>query len=625
MKREKIFRFVPVIIICMAFCLLSFAMVGQQFYGSYASGERVVDVLPAQNFETPATDSSAECLVLVNSEEANSRLAWEDMEGVFSQLKVEADYVDVSKEAVPAYTEYERVVLAVVDSSVIGEKAYELLDWVKGGGGVMVYFPPQGDFFFRALSSQMGVQEAGWEMYESPGFRFKTDLMMGGVGKDFIIEEPYEASLSLSLSSDCIVHMVSADDRELPLLWERSLGEGKIVFMNFGIMGKAYRGLYGAAYSLLGDAFAWPVINGSSFYLDDFPSPVPSGTSTYIQRDYGISVSDFYTNVWWPDLLELAEKYGIRYSGMVIEDYSEELEAPFVPNQNTQRFRYFGSQLLREGGEIGLHGYNHIPLCMEGFDRDFGNGYIQGTYERLFDYGYWNSREDMRASVDELLRFTEELYPGITAEAYVPPSNILSSEARQMLAEDFPQIKAIASIYFEGDVEYTQEFEVAEDGIVETPRVISGCVIDPFMEIGALSELNLHYVNSHFQHPDDVLDEDRGAEAGWEAMCARLDEYMEWLYAAAPGIRNLTATEMAGAVQRYYYLDVAQEITENEIILELSNFQDEAYIFVRINEREPENPEEDITGGTLKAMGGGLYLVEASQDRVVIRRGGQED
>ena len=31
------------------------------------------------------------------------------------------------------------------------------------------------------------------------------------------------------------------------------------------------------------------------------------------------------------------------------------------------------------------------------------------------------------------------------------------------------------------------------------------------------------------------------------------------------------------------------------------------------------------TGGTLKAMGGGLYLVEASQDRVVIRRGGQED
>ena len=621
MKHEKIFRFLPIIIICAAFCLLSFAMVGQQFYGSYAPSERVVDVLPAQNFEAPAARGSAECLVLVNSKEANSVLAWKDMEGLFSQMKVEADYVDVSKEAVPEYADYKRIVLAVADSSVLGEKAYELLDWVNGGGGFMVYFPPLGDVFFRALSSQMGVQETGWEMYESPGFRFKTDLMMGGKGKDFIIEEPYEASLSLSLSSDCTVHMVSADDRELPLLWERNLGEGKIVFMNFGIMGKAYRGIYGAAYSLLGEAFAWPVINGSAFYLDDFPSPVPSGTSTYIQRDYGVSVGDFYTNIWWPDLLELAEKYGIRYSGMVIEDYSDKREAPFAANQNTQRFRYFGTELLRKGGEIGLHGYNHIPLCMEGFDRDFGNGYVPGTYERLFDYDYWNSREDMRASIEELIRFTEELYPGVTAATYVPPSNILSSDARQMLAEDFPQIKAIASIYFEGDVEYTQEFEAAEDGIVETPRIISGCVIDSFMEIGALSELNLHYVNSHFQHPDDVLDGERGAEAGWEAMRGRLDEYMGWLYGAAPAIRNLTAVEMAGAVQRYYYLDVTQEITEDAIVLELSNFQDEAYIFIRINGREPENLAEDITGGTLTAMGGGLYLVEASQNRVVIQRG----
>ena len=75
-----------------------------------------------------------------------------------------------------------------------------------------------------------------------------------------------------------------------------------------------------------------------------------------------------------------------------------------------------------------------------------------------------------------------------------------------MLSERFPQITSIASIYFEGDVEYTQEFGVAEYGIVETPRVISGCIIDSFMEIGALSELNLHFVNSHFQHPVDVLD-----------------------------------------------------------------------------------------------------------------------
>ena len=94
---------------------------------------------------------------------------------------------------------------------------------------------------------------------------------------------------------------------------------------------------------------------------------------------------------------------------------------------------------------------------------------------------------------------------------------------------------------------------VSEDGVIETPRIISGCVIDDYMEIAALSELNFHFINSHFQHPDDVLDPDRGAEQGWEAMFARLTEYVDWLYTAAPDLRNLTGSEMAAAVQRYYY------------------------------------------------------------------------
>lgn len=623
MGRKSKFRFFPVIVICLGFTLLAAALIGQQFYGTYTQDEQLVSLLPDDTFliKRQEIEKEAACLVLYNSTEANSVLAEEDIRSLFEQLHVEADFADLSVETVPSFEAYEKVVTALVEYDILGERAYELLDWVENGGGLFIYFPPQGDTFFRALAAQMGIQESGWQMYELPGFRCTSDLLLGGTGNDYMIEEPFESALTLSLSNDCIVHIVSADERELPVLWERRNGDGKIVFMNFGIMGKAYRGLYAAAYSLLSDAFSWPVINGSAFYLDDFPSPVPSGTSTYIERDYGLSVSDFYTNIWWPDLLEFAEQYGIRYSGMVIEDYSDNLDGPFETNMNSQRFQYFGSSLLRNGGEIGLHGYNHIPLCREGFDADFGNDYVQGTYERLFDYDYWQTREDMSASIEELISFTESLYPGVTPQVYVPPSNILSEEARHMLAEDFPQIKAIASIYFEGDVEYIQEFEVAEDGIVETPRVISGLIIDSFMEISALSELNLHYVNSHFQHPDDVLDVDRGAEAGWEAMKNRLGEYLDWLYTSAPDIRNLTASEMAGAVQRYYYLDVEQEVTEDEIILDLTNFQDEAFLFLRINERPPEDPETCITGGTLQDMGGGLYLVTATADHIVIERG----
>lgn len=204
---------------------------------------------------------------------------------------------------------------------------------------------------------------------------------------------------------------------------------------------------------------------------------------------------------------------------------------------------------------------------------------------------------------------------------YVPPSNILSQEGRRILAEDFPDIKAVDAIYFEGEFEYAQEFGVAQDGVVETPRIISGYVIDPYMEIAALSELNLHYVNSHFQHPDDVLDEDRGAASGWEALKTRLAEYMAWLYSSAPDIRNLTGTEVAGAVQRYHYLDVKTEINENELRISLSNFQDEAWLFLRAN----EGSVSDVQGGTLTKLTGDLYLLCAHSGEVAIRLENQGD
>ena len=90
---------------------------------------------------------------------------------------------------------------------------------------------------------------------------------------------------------------------------------------------KVLRGVYAASYSLLCDATAYPVINGAVFYLDDFPSPVPGGDGTYIRRDYSMSTADFYSKVWWPDLMKLSQKYSIRFTGVMIENYEDDTVA----------------------------------------------------------------------------------------------------------------------------------------------------------------------------------------------------------------------------------------------------------------------------------------------------------
>ena len=56
---------------------------------------------------------------------------------------------------------------------------------------------------------------------------------------------------------------------------------------------KPQEDFFAASYSLLTDVMVYPVLNGSVFYLDDFPSPVPSGDGTYIKRDYGLSIKEF--------------------------------------------------------------------------------------------------------------------------------------------------------------------------------------------------------------------------------------------------------------------------------------------------------------------------------------------
>ena len=89
---------------------------------------------------------------------------------------------------------------------------------------------------------------------------------------------------------------------------------------------------------------------------------------------------------------------------------------------------------------------------------------------------------------------------------------------------------------------------------------------------------------------------------------------MDWLYTSAPMIRNLTGSEIAGAVQRYYYLDTETEETEDEIRIRLSNFQDEAWLFARVNGKTVTGTEN----GEAVLVADDLYLVHALGNEVVL-------
>ena len=558
----------------------------------------------AENIElSEPVEEETVCLLIYQSENPASCEMAKQMELVLSDMKEPYCIADVSNLKAFELSDYKKIVYALTDLDAAGETIMDIANWVEQGGTFMNTSTFELNYAFKLIAGKMGIQEGGESYSSVSGFRILDDFMIGAENRDFLFDESYLSSIEVLLKPEAKIY-VEASNSKLPLLWEMDYGKGKFIITNQALNGKVNRGLMASAYSLSEDIYVYPVINASAFYLDDFPAPVPSGDGRYILEEYGMDISNFYSNVWWEDMLKLEKIYGIKHIGLIIEDYSDIVEKPFKRTESVERFSFFGNMLLNADGELGFHGYNHMPLCLEGFD-----------YKGMYDsYNLWKSEEDMVAALHELEQFSEELFPNETFAVYVPPSNILSKEGREILVKTYPELRAIASTYLDGDCVYVQEFEVAEDGIVETPRITSGAIFDDYSYMMAFSELNFHFVQSHFIHPDDVLDEDRGAALGWGAMRNNLKEYISWIYESAPMIQNVTGSGMADAVEIFDRLSLKRTLTENGIDIELGGFGKEASLMVRISEGELK----EVIGATSEHIAGDLYLIKAQQAKIQI-------
>ena len=607
LKEIRNFQFKGILVILGCFLMMAVILFAERAGIHYQEKKRQISYIDRDRIVTEKEVVSSlkkSCLVLMDSSQEESIQAWTQFRQIFMDMRVGTEVVDLQKQTLPELEAYETVTVLLKSLEPLKENVLDICSWVKEGGSVLFALTLQKETYVSMIEQKLGIISSGYQNAEVSSIYFEKEFLIGG-GRSYMITDPFDSAWEVQLDETARVYARIGDENGMPLIWERNYGKGKFVIDNFGLTEKAVRGFYAASYSLLTDAGVYPVINGSVFYLDDFPSPVPSGDGTYVRRDYNTSIAEFYSNVWWPDMMTLAAKHGVKYTGVIIENYEDDTDGEITEQTDVQRFQYFGNMILHQGGELGYHGYNHQPLSLSNVD-----------YGTVLPYKTWTSLDAMEKAVDELIRFGKKMFPATELSVYVPPSNVLSEEGRKLLGEKFPEIRSIASNFFSGEFAYVQEFETAEDGIVEQPRIISGAVIDDYMQMAALSELNMHFVNSHFMHPDDLLDEDRGAALGWEKLKKRLDEYMTWLNESAEELRNLTGSELAGAVQRYGALTVDKEITEKEIRLHLGHLYDEAYLMVRINEGKPG----DVTGGELVNITGNLYLLRAEESEVVIAR-----
>ena len=607
------FRWMGLLVVWSVFIAMAAVLLIERAGVQYGAGQHKLGMLAATD-ATPATSAifgqKPTCLVISDSDQTGVEDVKDQFDQILLDMKITHRDVDITTDgagAIPSLKSFDRVIVLMPSLDALGTHLTDLMSWVSAGGSLMLAMTPENSGYLQAIAPKLGIDTVGYEYTTAESVVPSKDFMIGGRQR-YEFSDPFKSSLLVSLSETAHV-WAKTGDTGAPLVWSNECGSGHTVVCNIGIYDKVMRGFYASAISLLGDATAYPVINSAVFYLDDFPSPVPSGDGTYIKRDYGLSIADFYTKVWWPDLQKLAQKYDIRYTGAMIENYEDVVnQVEPVRQSDTTQFRYFGGMLLQMGGELGFHGYNHQPLVLS--DTDYGT---------LYDYNTWKNKDTLVAALNELIAFQDEVLPNAHGSVYVPPSNILSARARKIIGVDVPRIKTIASTYFDDgtDLPYVQEFGVSSDGIVEQPRIVSGGMVDDtYMRLAAVSELNMHYVSTHFMHPDDLLDPDRGAKEGWEVYKGGLTDYLDWLTTSAPDLRHQTASECSGAIQRFSSVTVSVDTTSDAWTLDLGNFHDEAWLMFRANDGEPGT----VTGGEITHLTGDLYLVKATDKTVTIAR-----
>jgi hypothetical protein len=482
-----------------------------------------------------------------------------------------------------------------------------LSEYVNNGGYVMFTNSLEMDHTFNQIYRKLGIISRS-ESIQVQGIEMNSNVLIGEKG--LIIDDPYVSNTINILEIDDSSELLASSLEGIPLMWRKDYGEGAFVVFNGTMLtGKMNRGLLAGGISLLEPNFIYPIFNSKQLFIDDFPAPIRKGVTASIYKEYHKDIPQFYRDIWWPDMLKAAKNSGLKYTAELIQSYNDQVDSPFnspVDEDHSNLISY-GREIIKSGGEIGIHGYNHQSLQM--------------SDEIADNYGYkvWSNTSEMSQSIAEVLKYTNISFPNYKIMSYVPPSNMISPEGREALKEVWPDLTVISSLYEEDitNMSYVQEYEVAEDGIIEMPRVTSGYMDTPterWAEANTITSLGIY---SHFIHPDDVLDKLRGNQLSWKKLYKEFSSKLERIKKVYPWLRPMTATEGAIEIEKILNSKVKWTHDADVIIGEITYFQDDNYFVLRT-----EKSIAKLENCTVSKIDENTYLIRATEAKFQIGLGG---
>jgi len=469
-------------------------------------------------------------------------------------------------------------------------------EFVHNGGKMFIMRSDQPDDVYNQLYRKLGFINFTY-LEGDYGIELTSNVLIGQKGLKFTEDFIYNDVVAGELEDNVL--LLAKTNKQVPLMWKKEYGSGAfVVFNGSGLDTKETRGLITGGISMLEPDYIYPIFNAKLFYIDDFPAPLPLGIEPSIYNEYRKDTPTFFRDVWWPQMIQAAKRFDVKYTAVAIQTYQNNVNPPFVRLEDEEMHNLiaFGREVIKSSGEIGIHGYNHQSMQMD------------KKIAAHFDYKPWDSQADMEASIQAILGYLSKAFPNYNVMSYVPPSNVLGLEGRQALVNAWPTLAVISSLYGvdENNRAYVQEFEIAEDGVIEMPRITSGYFdknYNIWFEANTITSLGIF---SHFIHPDDLLDNDRNHEQQWKDLYKDFEFLLDRLQTTYPWLRSITSTEAAVDVANLLLSDMKVEQDANHVKVNTTSEASNQYFIFRTDKKIGK-----LENCSVKKIDTNVYLVTA--------------
>jgi len=559
-------------------------------------------------FEPPEEYFNISVLYLSTGEV--SSMLKENLYHALRMAKIRSDFYDLDnpegKDIQDIMDNTDLLVVASVNS-LTTDQSQKIREWVSKGGrtAFLAYFPEE------ELYDVVGIVESrGYFTVGVSGLNIVGNIFPGL--DEIERTDVVQTSLDVDLAASAKV-LVESESKS-PLVWTNSYYSGEIVFINTTtILSKNFRGFLLSCISKVKDYFVFTILNSLVFQIDDFPAPIKLDTHPAIYDYYRISTPEFFRRIWWPATYNFARRHRLNLTGLAIVTFNDDTVSPLsgVNEIEREQLQYFGRRLSEFGGELGIHGYNHQSLALEG-----------QMYFEKYGYNPWESEQTMEEGLRILKETLENTFGSTYIFTYVPPSNIISPEGRKAIKRVFPEMRVFAGLYSGASEKGLLLQEFGRDPyvpeVISFPRNSSGYLYRDDMMWNIFDLIANYGLVNHFIHPDDLFDPARSGGYSWEEMDRQINRIFTEIRSHFPFLRGMKTIEAYKYFMDSENIDVFSRREGDYLYIQYSASREHS-IFHMLRLRDERIAS--IEGGkyNLISYEHGLYLIESTADMVRIR------